>query len=218
MLGVSAASANPIYIGYQINGGGLTLAASGSGSAIFSGTVSNVAFLITGIGSPTLAEPNLASGSISARDNSGLALNTIKIFVSETGLTATPDFLRFGFSNNGISSAAVQVDAYLHSCSGGLCGSAIGDDVFDITPSGLAYTNSVATASGGAATVAFPSGITGPYSETLVYTVLLPRKGILNADFGAKGVDVPEPLTLSLFGAGLAGVAAVRRRKQKLVA
>src|SRR4051794_8848815 len=72
MLGGSAASANPIYIGYQINGGSLTLAAIGAGSAIFSGTVSNVAFLITGIGSPTLAEPNLASGSISARDNSGL--------------------------------------------------------------------------------------------------------------------------------------------------
>jgi hypothetical protein len=31
------------------------------------------------------------------------------------------------------------------------------------------------------------------------------------------GEAVPEPLTLSLFGAGLAGVFAMRRRKKKTV-
>ncbi len=40
-------------------------------------------------------------------------------------------------------------------------------------------------------------------------------------DFGVcgsidvKGITVPEPITLSLFGAGLAGAAAIRRRKAK---
>ncbi|MGZ5935581.1 MAG: PEP-CTERM sorting domain-containing protein [Rhizomicrobium sp.] len=45
----------------------------------------------------------------------------------------------------------------------------------------------------------------------------------VSSDFGTGGVtayvqsdrDVPEPLTLSLFGAGLAGAAAMRRRKNK---
>jgi hypothetical protein len=42
--------------------------------------------------------------------------------------------------------------------------------------------------------------------------------GFLGADieYNAGGsVSVPEPLTLSLFGAGLAGMAAVRRRKKQ---
>ncbi len=37
-----------------------------------------------------------------------------------------------------------------------------------------------------------------------------------DADFllaGTPVVDIPEPLTLSLFGCGLAGIAAMRRRK-----
>ncbi len=43
----------------------------------------------------------------------------------------------------------------------------------------------------------------------------------VSGDFGTGGVtayiqsDVPEPLTLSLFGAGLAGAAALRRRKKR---
>ena len=218
ILGVSAANANPIYIGYQIDGGALTLAAIGAGSATFLGSSGNVAFAVGGIGSPTLMEPNLGSASISVRNNSGAALATIKVFVSETDLTAVPDFLKFGFSNNGLSAGAVLVEAYLNSCSGGLCGNTIGDDVFDTTASGLVYSNSVAKAAGGAAIVAFPSGVAGPYSETLVYTIALPRNGVVNANFGVGSVNVPEPMTLSLFGAGLAGMAVVRRRKQKQAA
>lgn len=36
-----------------------------------------------------------------------------------------------------------------------------------------------------------------------------------NVAYSADPVSVPEPLTLSLFGAGLAGAAAMRRRKKK---
>ena len=34
-------------------------------------------------------------------------------------------------------------------------------------------------------------------------------------DIPDNGQDVPEPVTLSLFGAGLAGVAFMRRRSQR---
>lgn len=41
-----------------------------------------------------------------------------------------------------------------------------------------------------------------------------PDFGVCGSNF-TKGVLVPEPITLSLFGAGLAGAAAIRRRKTK---
>ena len=34
--------------------------------------------------------------------------------------------------------------------------------------------------------------------------------------FAATAVDVPEPITFSMFGLGLAGVAAMRRRRKRL--
>jgi len=218
IFGASAANANPIYIGYQIDGGSLTLGASGAGAASFTGTAGNVGLLISGIGSPFLAEPNMGSANIIARNNSGLLPSIVKVFVSETNLTATPDFLKFGFTNNHVSTGPILIEAYLNSCSGGLCGSTIGDDVFDTPALALVYNSSVAKNSVGVAMVTFPSTVTGPYSETLVYTVTLPRGGVANANFGAVGVNVPEPLTLSLFGAGLAGAAVIRRRRQKRAA
>jgi hypothetical protein len=40
------------------------------------------------------------------------------------------------------------------------------------------------------------------------------KTGNVTAEFDPPGVPVPEPLTLSLFGAGLAGAFAARRRKK----
>ena len=41
------------------------------------------------------------------------------------------------------------------------------------------------------------------------------QTGPVTAEFDARSVSVPEPFTLSLFGAGLGGVAALRRRAKK---
>ena len=58
-------------------------------------------------------------------------------------------------------------------------------------------------------------------AETALYNGLLAGKAYLNIHTSTvpageiRGfLAVPEPLTLSLFGAGLAGVAALRRRRR----
>jgi hypothetical protein len=214
IFGGSAAWANPIYIGYKVGGGPLTLAAFGAGAAKFEGTDGGITFAIGAIGSTYLSEPKLHSTQISIRDHTGPASTAIKIYVSETDLTAAPDLLKFGFASNGLSTGSVLLEAFMHHCSSLVCGSSIGTDIFGTTPSELLYTNPVVQGVGGTASIAFPTLITGPYSQTLVYTINLPRGGISNSNLAVTGMDVPEPLTLSLFGAGLAAMAAVRRRKQ----
>ena len=58
--------------------------------------------------------------------------------------------------------------------------------------------------------IAFPSAEWEPLSSTLEGVFHL-GAGIVNP---GEPSEVPEPLTLTLFGAGLAGVAALRRRKK----
>lgn len=212
-FGISAASANPIYIGYKIGAGALTKAATGDGSLNYNHTVSNVTFAISATGSPVLKQPDFQTAGITVRNNSGAASTAIKVYVSETNLTAIPDFLTIGFANNGLSTGNVDVAAYVQNCTGGVCGTTIGDDVFATT--NLVYSGTVARATGGTATVAFPTTVTGLYNQTLVYTFTLPKRGISNANLSVTGMNVPEPLTLSLFGAGLAGLASTRRRKKQ---
>jgi PEP-CTERM motif len=61
--------------------------------------------------------------------------------------------------------------------------------------------------------------LTGPLGSFI--QLALERLGLVETALWLQGilalnqVNVPEPITLSLFGAGVAGAAAMRRRKKK---
>jgi hypothetical protein len=59
------------------------------------------------------------------------------------------------------------------------------------------------------------SGFTGLSSFTILGNAHGSLLSIDNIDVGVAAAAVPEPATLGMFGLGLAGLAAMRRRKQK---
>jgi hypothetical protein len=84
--------------------------------------------------------------------------------------------------------------------------------IFDLTVAS-SWNPAFITAHGGTTAQAeadFAAGLFGNKSYLNVHTNFAPGgeiRGVL--------VFVPEPITMSLFGAGLAGVAALRRRRQR---
>ena len=88
------------------------------------------------------------------------------------------------------------------------------NNVFDLTLFSV-YTPSFITSSGGSTAGAEAALISGLYAGTAysnIHDSTFPGGEIR----GFLTTAVPEPLTLSLFGSGLFGLIALRRREKKL--
>lgn len=238
VLGISAANATPmLYIGYSLDGGATKqlLQTSASGDAVYTGdvgansaTTAKFHISVSAIaGFPTLTEPSAATNTITTRiapatgrtdANSGVnSAQHLLLYFTQTGLTTPVSGFSTGWANNSLNSVTVTLTDYAQACVVAGCGTTIASgDVF-------ATTNELATetlAAGQAAPVTFsPDMISAGtfYDETFVYDFSLGRGASLNANVNLDGVplrEVAEPLTLSLFGVGVSGAAALRRRKK----
>jgi hypothetical protein len=187
-------------------------------------TKGGVHLTLTLTGSPIVSDPTLMSTASAV--NMGSGSPKFSLYFSETDLTTQASDLTVGWSNNGLS-ATVTETAYVQSCVVAGCNTKIGSggDVFATTDAFASRTVPGQTTADNV-TLPFPAdiGLGTSYDETLVYTFTLTPKSNsdtmagtddLNAGLNLTGFDVPEPLTLSLFGAGLFGVAAARRRKKR---
>jgi hypothetical protein len=165
---------------------------------------------VSATGSPALTSPQLDTQTI---DISTLGVNanageTLYIWFTVQGLDSPLGVQNFqsSFTTNQLHNiASVTETTFIDPANGLFTGTQLATKTF--TASNQTFFSINAT-----------PFLNNPFSETTLYVITVAATG--NADANSTididlGPQVPEPLTLSLFGAGLAGLAGLRRRKAK---
>ena len=79
----------------------------------------------------------------------------------------------------------------------------------------LSLTTETAPQAIGTITITFSSPVVNPTLEFIDWPATI---AVTDISFGVPNVSVPEPASLLLFGAGLLGLGAVRRRQARAAA
>jgi hypothetical protein len=220
------ASPTSVYIGLQeagVNGGALTLEASGLGTAGISGfsygdpTDGMFQLSVTATGAPTLPSPYLNSDALVATASHPGIISIYVTNINQVPVGFSDFYSIFGVSSIG-AGITVTESTYLHECSPvpfSLCNGTIGagGDVFATTT--LLSTQTFSST--GAVTDYSANGLplTAQVHEAIteVYTIDFTQQGTaLNASID---LAVPEPMSITLLGGALLGIGVVRRRTAK---
>ena len=197
----SRAAADNIAISLQENGGALQQVANGDGSALYIGQFGD--YLINSVyanGTPNLAEPNLQTVSLDI-SSGGAGTDVLNIYVTEMGLTSPSGVNPF------VSSFAAALT--------GNVASVLEQTFIGLPGSGTLLSQYLFTSDGSTSLVANTPNLTGPYNETVQYTITTKGVGGVLAAIQIAGppVNTPEPSTLLLMGLGLGGLLLFGRRR-----
>lgn len=169
-------------------------------------------FFTTGLSGAAESPPNGSLGSGYSNVYFDIVAHTMQVIVSFQGLTTgnTNAHIHCCTAVPGVSTAGVAT--VTPTFTGFPTGAVSGfyDHTFDMAVAG-SYNAAFVTANGGsvaAAELALYNGLLAGRAYLNIHTSTVPSGEIRGF------LAVPEPLTLSLFGAGLAGVAAIRRRRR----
>jgi hypothetical protein len=196
-LTVSAgvATATTLSVGMQeagFNGGTITTAGSTSSYGNFDP--------VTVSASLGASPGSLFSNSI---DTSALGVGTLNVYVTEQGITSPVGQVNFfsAFTANVVPVGWTVVEStYLDSANG----------LYTVSPADLLSTVTF-TSAGTTDESNYNLTATGPYSVTELFTITATTEFSANNTIDLTST-VPEPGTLAILGAGLAGIGFIRRR------
>jgi len=199
------------------NGNEITSASSGSPYLFSTSFLTWSAVAVTAFADPTLPQPDFNT----TEQNAALGVSTVNSVTTGTQLyvwvtvqnMTTPtgvNLFQTSFTTNVIDNiSTVTETAFLDNSNGLFGGTQLATHTFSGIGTNVQFNNS--------------QSLVNPFSETELYIITVDcgagvasclADALLTIHLNTFTPSTPEPLTLSLFGAGLAGLAGIRRRRK----